>query len=224
MRPRTATRTCSPVPWAAIPMPSPPSSSATPPGSGADIAGGSTAPSAADVLSIIALRLHAYVLSGRLAVASEAQFWSLVFRIGDRALACLARRSVREWRVVGAGEGPAAGGCSATDRLLIVLGFAAGSPVADVLHSVRRDDDRELLRLGLAGAPTRSSPIGSVFLLPRRASDGNARSQLCETAGGGHERGSRTCRKGQPCSRSRRMVAPSAARRSSRRSYPRSRW
>jgi len=106
-----------------------------------------------DLVSIIGLHLDAYVLSGRLAVENEAQLWSLVFRIGDRALARLSRRAALERRVVGAGGGPTASLCRARDPCPIVPVFAADSPVADVLRTVRCKGDRELLRLRLAGVP-----------------------------------------------------------------------
>ncbi|MCL4740711.1 MAG: hypothetical protein KJZ54_00750 [Phycisphaerales bacterium] len=175
-----------------------------------------------DLVSIIGLHLDAYVLSGRLAVANEAQLWSLVFRIGDRVLARLSRQADLERRVVGAGVGPTASGCPARNPRPTLRHFTAARRPAETLRSIRRDEDRELLRLRLAGVPfdiiadqLGVSPAAArkrwQRLIATLRSDAGG-------GGGGRERGSRDCREVHPGSRSRWMVAPRAVRRSSRRS------
>lgn len=98
-----------------------------------------------DVLAVIACRLDAYVRSGRLAVESEAQLWALIFRIGDRAVSWHAKQK-------GHGRGPGSLNCPHPHR------HGAPSerpdlPLVGMLREVHRAEDRELLRLRLAGAP-----------------------------------------------------------------------
>ncbi|MCW5775055.1 MAG: hypothetical protein KIS87_01240 [Phycisphaeraceae bacterium] len=98
-----------------------------------------------DVLAVIAFSLDAYVRSGRLAVESEAQLRALIFRIGDRAVSRLARQTARRRSPERLNDvHPGRHGAPA-DRLDL--------PRADMLHAVRRPEDRELLRLRLARIP-----------------------------------------------------------------------